>query len=64
MANAFVDPDTCIGCGLCESLSPDCFEIGDEGFAVAKEAGCHATDLSELEATAKQCPVNAISVES
>ena len=26
----FVDPDLCMGCGVCESIAPDIFELGDE----------------------------------
>ncbi len=25
-----VDPDLCMGCGVCESIAPDIFELGDE----------------------------------
>ncbi|MBE0687745.1 MAG: ferredoxin [Anaerolineaceae bacterium] len=26
----FVDPYLCMGCGVCESIAPDIFELGDE----------------------------------
>jgi ferredoxin len=26
----FVDPELCMGCGVCESIAPDIFELGDE----------------------------------
>lgn len=26
----FVDPDLCMGCGVCESIAPEIFELGDE----------------------------------
>ena len=25
-----VDSDLCMGCGVCESIAPDIFELGDE----------------------------------
>ena len=30
---ATVDKDTCIACGLCPSICPECFEIEDDGKA-------------------------------
>ena len=30
---AAVDKDTCIACGLCPSICPECFEIEDDGKA-------------------------------
>ena len=28
-----VDPDLCMGCGVCESIAPDIFELGNELYA-------------------------------
>ena len=28
-----VDESLCIGCGTCEELCPDVFEVGDDGFS-------------------------------
>ena len=33
---ATVDPDLCIGCGVCPNLAPDVFEMNDEGIAEVK----------------------------
>lgn len=60
---AKVDKDTCISCGLCPSICPECFEIEDDGKAgvtvdeVPKDS---EDDAKEAEAS---CPVNAISIE-
>jgi ferredoxin len=58
----YVDKDTCIGCGLCESSCPDVFEMKDN-LAVAKSE----TVLQGKEDCAKQmvkdCPVSAIKTE-
>ena len=52
----------CIGCGLCVSICPEVFEIGDDGLAQPIQ------EVTEtLEKTASQaresCPVNAIDLE-
>jgi ferredoxin len=59
---ATVDPDLCIGCGLCPEICPDVFEMpGDKAFAkvdpVPPEAEAACRDAAE------QCPSSAIKVE-
>lgn len=55
-----VNPDVCIGCGACQAIAPDVFEINDEGIAqeisedVKEEFVEDATDAKE------GCPVSAI----
>lgn len=52
--------DVCIGCGACQAICPDCFEINDDGIAEAivkeipEELTEDATDALE------GCPVSAI----
>lgn len=58
-----VDKDTCIACGICPAISPEIFEMQDDG-----KAGVIGDEVPEnFEAVAKEaeegCPVNAISVE-
>lgn len=52
----------CIGCGLCVSICPEVFEIGDNGLSQV----IHEVSES-LERTASQaresCPVNAIDLQ-
>ncbi len=60
---AFVDKDICIGCGACEGVCPEVFEIEDDGLAVAKEEELSA-ELEEGAVEAQEtCPVSAIIVE-
>jgi len=56
---AKVDQDLCVGCGLCEQVCPDVFEITAEGKAAVK-AGADASAPCVQDAI-DQCPVQAIS---
>ena len=55
-----VDKDICIGCGACQAIAPEVFEIDDDGLAktiveeVPEENSEDAIDAKE------GCPVNAI----
>ncbi|MFP4461024.1 MAG: ferredoxin [Thermotogota bacterium] len=60
MAKVTLDKDTCIGCGVCESLCPGVFKMVDDGKA---EVITPETDESCAEDAASSCPVNAITVE-
>lgn len=55
-----VNEDVCIGCGACQAICSECFEINDNGVAnvkvneIPKECIEDATDAKE------GCPVGAI----
>ncbi|MFH1790858.1 MAG: ferredoxin [Candidatus Omnitrophota bacterium] len=59
MAKVTVDDSLCTGCGLCASVCPEVFEVGDDNLAHVKADDCKSCDLSEV---ASQCPVEAIKV--
>lgn len=59
---AYVDPDLCIGCGLCAGTCPGVFEMGDDGKAEAVNQPGEEEKDSTVEAR-DNCPVSAISVE-
>ncbi|KPU44528.1 ferredoxin [Oxobacter pfennigii] len=58
-----VDPETCIGCGLCPSIAPDIYEMGDDGKAFAKEPEVSPSQEDAAQEAADGCPVDAIEIE-
>jgi ferredoxin len=55
-----VDQDTCIGCGLCTSLCPQVFEMGDEGKARVIKPNAEKEKCAKE--AADSCPVTAITI--
>lgn len=58
-----IDQDTCIGCGLCPSIAPDVYEMGDSGKAHEISEDVPEGMESMAQEAADSCPVNAITVE-
>jgi ferredoxin len=57
-----IDLDRCIGCGTCEELCPQVFELGDDGFARVVAGDPSAWAACVIEA-AESCPQDAIAVD-
>lgn len=56
-----VNKDICIGCGACQAIAPEVFEIEDDGLAKAINTEIDE-DLKDDAIDAKEgCPVEAIS---
>lgn len=53
-----VDKETCIGCGLCEAICPEVFELKD-GKSYVKDPKSKAKCAKEA---ADACPVDSITV--
>lgn len=54
-----IDRSLCSGYGVCESIAPDVFELGDDGLAIVRNG------MSEDEAVreaCESCPMGAITV--
>lgn len=60
---AKVNKDQCIGCGSCTVISPEVFEIDNDGLAVAKEENINEENKEEVRDAAESCPTSAIEVE-
>ncbi|MDD5504340.1 MAG: ferredoxin [Candidatus Omnitrophica bacterium] len=59
MANISIDESLCTGCGLCASMCPEKFEVGDDNVAHVKGGSCDC-DINEA---ASSCPMEAIKIE-
>ena len=60
---AIVDSETCMGCGICETIVPEVFSLGDRDYAVVLIDPIPAEFEDTVRDTMDQCPEQAISVE-
>jgi ferredoxin len=60
---AFVDKETCIGCGLCPDICPEVFHMEDDGLAASKDMELSGDVLESAKEAEEQCPVIAIKVQ-
>lgn len=56
-----IDETRCFGSGECELLSPEAFQVGDDGVAVVRDPAGEL-DPQTLEIVRSSCPSQAISV--
>ena len=59
----FVDPDTCMGCGVCETMSPKVFQLGPDGFAVVLVDVVPAEEEDNVREAMDACPEGSITIE-
>jgi ferredoxin len=57
-----VDRARCIGSGICESIAPEFFEVGDDGVQVLVRETFDETDRAGIELAVRSCPTRALSV--
>jgi ferredoxin len=59
----FVDADLCMGCGVCESIAPEIFLIGEDGIAKVM-VDLVSPEMEDLVKQAvEECPEEAISIK-
>jgi ferredoxin len=58
----FVDPDICLGCGICEGIAPDVFSLGSESYAVVLLDPVPENYRADVNDAIEQCPEEAISI--
>jgi ferredoxin len=57
-----VDRDKCTGIGVCESLCPDMFEVGDDGWLNLIQGEAIPDDIAaDVDAAVSGCPTAALS---
>lgn len=55
-----VDPDACMGCGVCETIVPEVFILGDEGFAITQLDPTPEQFRDLVQQAIDECPEEAI----
>jgi len=60
---AKVNKDICIGCGACQAIEPDVFELEDDGLAICKMEAIEAEKQDDVRDAADSCPTGAIEIE-
>ncbi|MBR6356007.1 MAG: ferredoxin [Alphaproteobacteria bacterium] len=61
MKRAYVNPDLCIGCGLCVSIVPEVFQLNADGISEVY-AETPEDKREEVYEAVDSCPVKAISI--
>lgn len=57
-----VDPEICAGFGVCVGLSPEVFELHDDGYALVRVAEVPEELEDVVREAVGQCPACAISI--
>ena len=55
--------DECIGDGICEEISPEVFELRDDGLAYVIDEAPGAELQDKIEEAIEECPTSAIVLE-
>ena len=58
-----VNEEACIGCGACQALVRDVFDINDAGLAYVLEDANIEENIDNVKEAADNCPTGAIVVE-
>jgi len=59
----FVDPDTCLGCGICETIAPNIFRLESEPYAQVLVDVVPPDEEDNVREAMDQCPEQAITIE-
>lgn len=57
-----IDPDACMGCGVCGTIAPELFSLGDEGYAITLLDPAPEQYRDLVQQAVDECPEEAISV--
>jgi ferredoxin len=59
----YVDSETCMGCGVCETIAPEIFRLGDEIYAHVLLDPVPEEYRDLVQQALDECPEEAISFE-
>ena len=57
-----VNENRCTGLGICESIAPGFFEVGDDGALVLLREQFSEPDRTDIEEAVRSCPTLALSI--
>jgi len=60
---ARVAENICIGCGACQAIAPDEFELNDNGFAEAINTEVKEENVEIVNEAKDNCPTGAITID-
>ena len=58
-----VNQEACIGCGACQAISENVFELNDDGLSSVKVDEVKDEDVESVNDAIESCPTGAISTE-
>lgn len=58
-----VNKDACIGCGACQAVCPEVFELDDDGYAKTIKNEIKDEEKDEVIEASEGCPTSAIEVK-
>lgn len=58
-----VNRDSCIGCGACEAICPEVFQLDDDGLSTVVCDDSKKIDENSVQEAIESCPTSAISNE-
>jgi ferredoxin len=58
-----VDPNRCVGTGICESIADDVFEVTGGGTLKLRKDVVAETDRDRMEQAVARCPTEALKIE-
>ena len=63
MVKIIIDKDLCIGCGTCEGICPEVFEVRDDGKSHVKGGADLEENKEGIKEAEESCPESAITVK-
>lgn len=64
MTKITIDKNKCIGCGMCVTIVPEIFELGEDGKAKVKVTEFKGLKVQKVQEAVDSCPVSAIELAS